>query len=559
MGLGGNGMRAFPWNPSSRRAHALAFLLCLAAPAAALGAGAATTAPGVPAAPLAAGSVAEGVVSELVRGIEDFLAVDTGVPTRLSVGDAVTAVERGNQVIVTFPDARLMFGEGGEAALGDVVVAVVPRDEGYYDVAMSLPSRVELRGGNAGQAPLVVLIGESRLTGLWSAETQTFAAADYSARDLRVGEKGGRPFLTVQSVAGTQDFTGGTPGVWTGPFDFALSGIHMEIPAAAGGGVDLAELRYAGTIEGFDMGAWQRIARETRGLVPGAPFPPEEIARLREIFSTLPWGRIDIEASLSGLLARQGDHTLFALDRASQRFRWDDTRPPGRVGFGMEIRGLDIRHEGVFAEMAPRRVGFDLTVDRFPVRAVFAAVILEILAMDPQKARDPEAFPLDTEALAGLILEARPRLTLDGVAFASDLLEMAAAGTMDSDPEAVRGFVGTIDATITGLDRAMRSISEKAKTDPEAVQLLLLLAMARGFAQVEPGIQGEETVLSYKIEVGRDGGFTINGTPLDATPQPDAGPLERNIRTAPAASGGGSSCMPPAPSTGSAPCTEPGR
>jgi TPR repeat protein len=527
-------MSVSPWKWLTGRARVLAVLSFLAAaPASAVGTGATTPAPGIPVAPLAAGSVAERVVSDLVGGIENFLALDSGVPIRLLVGDAVNAIEKGNQVIVTFPDVRLVIDGGAEAALGDVIIAVAPRDGGYYDVAMSLPPRVEISGGDANQSSIVVLIGESRLTGLWSADVQTFAVADYVIRDLRVGEKGGPSLLTLDSAMGTQDFTRGTPAVWSGPFDFALSGIHMGIPenpprpAEAGGAIDLAELRYTGSIAGFDVGAWQRIARETRGLVLGAPLPPEEIARLTELFSTLPWGRIDVDISLSGLSVREGDHTLFSLDRAGQRFNWDDTRKPGRMGFGMEVRGLDVRQGDVSPELIPRRAGFDITVDRFPVRAVFAAVLPEILAMAPDRARREEAFPVITEAVSAMILEARPRVILDEMVFESDLLQVKAVGTMDPDPEATQGFVGTMDATVIGLERAMHSLSERAKIDPEAAKMVPMLAMARGFGEARPGGEGEAIVLGYKIEMGRDGRLTINGAPLDAPPPPDAMPGQR--------------------------------
>ena len=524
-------MSAFSWIGLNGRV--LAVLLCLATPAAAVGTDTTTPPPGIPVAPLAAGSLAERVVTDLLEGMQDFLAANSGLPLRYSVGDPVTAVEKGNQVTVTFPDFRLTFDNQVEVALGDMVLAVVPRDEGYYDVTGSMPPRMEVRDRNGRHAPIVFLFGENRHSGVWSVDAQAYVKADFSFRDLRAGEKDKPPLLTVDSVVGKQDFTGGTATVWSGPFDIALSGIHVEVPdvaqpPTANNSIDIAELRYAGTIDGLDIEAWRRISWGTHWPVPGTPMPPEEIARLTEAFSTFSWGHVAIDVSLSGLRAREGNLTVFSLEGAGYRFHWDDTRKPGGVGFGMEIEGLDLRQDAVSPEMVPGRVGFDLTVDRFPVRALLAAVIPEILAMDPAKAGEPQAFPVNGDALAALILAAGPRVILDDVVFESDLVEMTAAGNVDSDPEAAQGFVGAIDATITGLDRAMQSLSEKAKTDPEVGEILPLLAMARGFGQAQPGTQGDKTVLGYKIEMGRDGRLTINGAPIDAAPNAQAAPVQRS-------------------------------
>ena len=522
-------MKALPWRGLGGPTRVLAVLLCLvAAPAAAVGTDTTTPPRGLPVAPLAAGSLAERVVTDLLRGMEDFLAADSGYPIRLSVGDPITALEKGNQVTVIFPDFRLTFDAKIEVLLGDVAFAVTPGDEGYYNIAWSLPPRTVIRDKTTTRAPVIVLLGESRHSGLWSIDVQAYIKADFFARDLRVGKEGGPPLLSVDSVVGMQDFTGGTPRVWSGPFDITLSGIHLDDPAPPSQpsmgdkSIRVEKLRYAGTIDGLDIDAWRRIMWETHWPARGTPMPPEEIARLTEAFSTLSWGRVALDVNLSGLRVWEGDLMEFSVDGIGYRLHWDDRRKPGDVGFGMEIEGLEVRQDDVFPEMVPRRVGFDLTVERFPLGAMFARLIPEVLAVDAAKARDPLAATVDTDALVALILEARPRVILDDVVFESSLLQMAAAGTMESDPEAAQGFVGAVDATVTGLDRVLQSLSEKAKTDPEVGKILPMLAMARGLGQPRPGTRGDETVLGYKIEMGRDGRLTINGAPLDLTPQPPA-------------------------------------
>ena len=512
------------WKPG---AAVLAVFLCLGtARAPAVGTDPAAAGIGIPVTPPAAGSTARRIVTGLVAGIERYLARDTGGTVSLTVGAPVHAVERGGEVTVLFPDARLELQDASALTLGDVSIMVSDAGDGAYDFATTLPRRMDLLDTGTGAALATLRVGENHLSGRWLARFEAAISGDFSLRDLRLVVPDGRTLLSVTEMAGSQDFSQGNRTVWKGPFDFTMSGVHLDVEQRTPGSssiptvVDLAGLRYEGSLDGIDVAAWHAITRELRALALGVPLSKSQAGRVTDRVTAIPWGRISITGGLSGLSVRERGKPTFAVDKAGTHIDLDDTRTPLTLGYGMEIEGLSMAATDVSPDLVPRRASLHVSVEGFPLRRAIALALPELLTMPPDAARAGTPVPIDREALTKLILEARPLIAIDEAAMLSDLLEITISGAMRVDPDAAQGGTGSWDGTVVGLDRAMRRLGGEMQTNPKAIELLPFLLMARGFGRIEPGKAGGEPVYHYHLEIGADGTITVNGTPLEAAPRP---------------------------------------
>ena len=216
---------------AARRTLAGAFLACalalagaalpVSAALAALEEGApAPAARSIPVAPVDPGSTA----GRIVLGVADWLERRLGFGSdsvRLALDAPLWAEERDDAVILHLPGARLVEPSVPlvEWALGDLAIAVTPRDQTAYDFETALPPAID-----RGQDRLA--IGHGTVSGTWRSDLEITTRLDANTADIRFLEsRGSRAVETVSlgALSVADELVEGRDRLWDGRSTLSLS------------------------------------------------------------------------------------------------------------------------------------------------------------------------------------------------------------------------------------------------------------------------------------------------------------------------------------------------
>lgn len=458
------------------------------------------------------GTRAAPMVERLLASITPLL---NGADLVLGTEKPATVADDGTDLRITLPGLQLA-GREGRARFGDVTVGLKPRDGGVFDLAFDVPRRVE--AGDDGTAVLGVLEfgAASKVTGTWSSPLQTFTALRIEINAAKASEGTGRTAATRASLGGlliTRELSAAADGRWNGRYEFRLK--DLSLTPNDDNGLQIATLTAAGTIEGVELAALAEL-NTTFGLDPmfgGADaLDPIDLADYLDAALALGWGKYAGTFTLNDLVTREGG-AAYTLGQAEVRTDIDLTGELGEMGLGLFVAGagMDLS-QWLPVELWPRSVSLDTRLTRVPLKTFLGNLARETMTTGRARARDRTevAGPLLQELLA----ENRTALEVKNLTVRSDVLEVAATGTLALTADAGGLPTATFDATVRGLGKAIEAMRAGAPRLANGEAMLLMLILLRGLGQAE--VADGAIVHRYHVVRSADGDVRVNGLSIDA-------------------------------------------
>ena len=457
----------------------------------------------IPVAPVDPGSTA----GRIVLGVADWLEQRLGSGSqdvRLALDAPMWAEERDGTYVLHLPGARLVEPTVPlvQWELGDLAVAVTPRDEATYDFETALPPVID-----KGEERLT--IDQGTVSGTWRSDLDVTTRLEADAMNLRLSEsKGARTVETVSlgALAVEDRLFEGDDGLWDGRSAFSLSNLEGE-------GFALGRLEVASSFEDFDRDLALHM-RGDFGALTGDMGGPTALADLLTPLMDSRWGRSEMTIALHDLTASGDDTGLsgggtLSLDRLEWHVDLD-----GRAeltDLATRIAAADLRLSGeataeIPPALMPRAATVDVALKRLPVRRIADAL--------SGLAKRDGAAQFGDEPMMEVILDhldaADSSFEIREIHVVTPSCEFRAEGRLQVEPASVFGVIGRVDARIRGLNALAALVAEEG--DEEAVALLIVL-QGLGRPVFEEG--ADEAAYAFEIDLRRDGAVTVNGIPFD--------------------------------------------
>ena len=459
------------------------------------------------------------ILAAVVGTLENLLNASMEAP-KLEFREPIAAEREGEQVLLRFLGTKLKAAEGG-ADLGNFLLAVTPRGDGRYGFALNAPTLIRLldaKGKEEGQ----ISYSEPRAKGIYWPELNTFERFDMALGAFKVVELKGNQKKTTAEIASLsldQVYAEEAGQRFGGRTAFNLAGLKIYPPD--GTAIELGKFAMAMKLSDLDLTA----AKQYFEKFGGGPFGPssaglsseqalklarEQMKELASLIETSGLGRMSGELSLAGLKHAEKGKPQYSLEDAALRLGLDTTQRFDTLSLAFEMGKLQTADKTMPAGLAPNRLLLDLTVERAPIRSVL------VYALSSMRLGEPGVDPaelINPDEVMDIAMKAEPIVKLTALNVTTPLIEVTMSGQLAFDRQTPNLVSGGLDGMIRGLDKAMKTLNEQAKKDPEAKQLLSVLVLLKGVGR--PEIQaGGEAAYSYRIEMSSDGP-TVNGTPVD--------------------------------------------
>ncbi len=466
----------------------------------------------IPVAPVDPGST----VGRIVLAIADWLEQRFGSEAkalRLSLDDPMWAEQENSTVTVHLPGARLVEPSTSrlEWLLGDLAVAITPRDETTYEFAAALPPIFE--GPNER-----LEIGEGSISGTWRSDLEITTRVEASANNLHLFEVKGESAVleaSLASLTATDTLAQDADGLWKGRSAFRLSGLRSQ-------GLLVDKLDVTSSFEGVDVD----FVRAMRGeLGPSTEYEgvPEVLPEgLGSLFAS-PWGRSDLVITVQGLTVTGGDWGLsgddeFALGWLFWRIDLDDRGE--HTDLATKIAAVELMVSGASSgdlppALIPHKVTFDVALNGVPIRQIGEAFV----DAENRSLRNNLNLGSFGDALLAQMDAADTSLEIREIHVVAPSFELRAHGSFNVEPASLFGVIGRMEARIRGFDGLMALALEEDEED--AVAFLILL-QGLGRPVFEEG--ASEPFYAYEIDLRRDGAVTVNGIPFDMLLEGDLSP-----------------------------------
>lgn len=433
-------------------------------------------------------------------------------------GDVIVA-ERDGAFHIVVPGVVVEMRNGGELDIGDIEAVADPRRDRRYDVRVTLPGTMLLRGG-VGTKTTQLTIGKQRFEGVWAPAFGTFLQLDAAYRSIRAVTHGGLTTMTLGGVTIGVDYTESSPGSWDGFWVLRLSDLELAENEAA-------ERVKIGSIEVQSQGQDMRLAelvsftREFNAALQRLDESDSEDAlslALLRMFGAMPrlYASSSIEVTVAGIDVEDSTGArTFGLERADFRFAikgLDEER--SRIEIRYEHDGLDIPAiDRITREFVPRHMVFDAAAVDLPNEALSRA--LADSSRDAAGAAPDNASAVLFERISAALFEAASEFTINRLSLDAPDVSLVADGAARVDPEAAYGAVGVFDATIRGLDKlpaSLAAIAAKQNRD-EVMAAAMIVAMV--IAAGQPGVDDSGApTRRYRFELTADGAVLLNGVDM---------------------------------------------
>lgn len=501
---------------------------------------------------------------------------DPGMP-HVELAQPVGAAWRDGRAVISLKGAKLVKPEDATLAVGDVVIAVLPRGDGFYDFDVTMPNSVDLIGVD-GKPEGKLSVARYKIAGTWSHDVESLTNLDAAFNDIEVKDLSAqhdKVDAKVGTIEARMNYTKGSSGLWSGTANGRIADLRI---LAEGGSEDvsIATIDAKGSTTGSDWAAWQSaMDKFEKAIAPGAPpLGPEERRALSQAIHSINWGVNEGSFSIKGLKVASGGQRLFTLGNTTWKLALDGSKEAGPLSLRFAINDLSVEENTLPTNLAPTKGALDITLDQFPLRAFFGSMLeqaLESGGMTPAKAPPDAAAPTDEamaepspdaagEPGAGGVAQGDPATGAAGDAMAPDegaepppsetqeppkvgpfaaddwfLQQLFALGTvfvlnefsvdapgtgvsasgrLRVDPEAMGMGTGKLKASLRGIDAVLAYANAEAKTNPDMKDISSFLIYMKGLGKAESG-SGGETVYVYDIDVPKDGPPTVNGTAID--------------------------------------------
>ena len=465
----------------------------------------------IPVAPVNPDSTAGPIVLAIADWLERRFGSSDNL--QLSLDGPMWAEEGDGTVTVHLPGARLVEPNTSrlEWLLGDLAVAITPRDDTTYDFEAALPPAMESPNER-------LKIGEGSVSGTWRSDLELATEFEAEAKNLQLFETRGMSAALEASLASlvvTSTLAEDTDGLWKGRSELDLSDFRSE-------GLLMGKLDVTSSFDGVDgdfVGAMNGGLGSLSVFLSGSEALPGDIASLMEAS----WGRSDLVIAVDDLTVTDGDWGLagnheFALGRL---YWHTDAHDRGaHADVATKLAAVELIVSGATTgdmppALIPRAVTLDVALKRLPFRQ-----ILEALS-GPEERDDPSQPDLGMpgDIVLGQLDAADTSIELREIYVAAPSFELSADGAFNVEPASLFGIIGRVEARIRGFDNLMELAVEEGEED--AVAFLVLL---QGLGRPVFDEGASEPLYAYEIDLRRDGAVTVNGIPFDMLLKGDLSP-----------------------------------
>lgn len=456
----------------------------------------------IPVAPVDPASAAGRIVLPVADWLEQhFGSGSRGV--RLTLDAPMWAEERDGTVILHLPGARLVEPTAPlvQWTLGDLAIAVTPKDGTAYDFETALPPSVHRKGER-------LTIGDGSVSGTWRSDLEATTRLEANAANLRLsdGEGSAAETLSVGALALADEVQEGADGLWNGRFFF-------EVSKFSGEGFGLGRLEASGSFDDFD----RDLAFHTRGdfsAIAGGMSGPTALADLLTPLMSGRWGRSEMTIALDDLTATIDGTGLSGRGEVSfGRLEWR-VEADGRTDFmdlATRIAATDVAIGGgaiddVPPTFMPHAATIDIALRRLPLRRLaqaFSALAEREAGQEPRHGSIADDFLPHLDA-------ADSEFELRDIRAVAPAYEIRADGRFQAESASLFGVIGRIDARIRGFDSLM---ALAVKEGEEGMVAFLIVLQGLGRPVLDEG--SDEPFYAYEIDLRRDGAVTVNGIPFD--------------------------------------------
>ncbi|MEQ9815107.1 MAG: hypothetical protein RLO50_20200 [Azospirillaceae bacterium] len=263
----------------------------------------------------------------------------------------------------------------------------------------------------------------------------------------------------------------------------------------------------------FDLfTAWNQHLTELQAGIESGALDAEEItAQTQALLDTEAplFSAIGGTLALTGLRLEGGGEGL-SLDQLSVGSRLGDLdAAAARYDFELGLEALTITPRPEIEGLVPDRIRLDLTVSDLPGERI-GALFADFLSSfgGPPGAQDFAAMTFGI-GLYSALSESTATLSVDEMAYVSDLLSLDFAGTVTPDITAALGVV--VDAEF-GAAKLPQLINALSALGGPGAQIAAALTVLQGLGAVEETADG--TIRRYHLEVLPDGTVLLNDNDL---------------------------------------------
>lgn len=467
--------------------------------------------------PLAAATPAAAEVPEEVRRDVEALVEDLAGTSSLSAirFERIDIAAEGGGYRVTLAGAQTLSGDGVRVDLGDVVLALVPAEDGYRITETEIAETVEIYAPDGAAATL--RIARFDFTGAWQRSISALSEVDMTMGGLALAAAAAeaepaQEIMIAEAVLHTRVAPDGE-GTWREDMRGEVKEFAVQDGAS---GVSISSITFSGISEGVDLDALAALrqlmidATESASSAEDGMADPALLASIREHPHTMRGYRAEV--SLDGLRVLQPYEEPVTVRRVvfSQSVEGLDGAL-ARGDFQLGIADLDMPSAGATAglpnDLAPQSLELNLAIEELPWPAVWDFIVDAMYTATPG---DEAGWRL------GLALqEAGTRLLLNPSRLSSAPLLVSGDGRLQADPDAAFGAVAAFAFEIAGLAEA-QSLAGESRDGGMAVAILAEIE-AMGAAHVD----GDgRTVRRYEIVLGPDGMLAVNGEPFSFGSEP---------------------------------------
>ena len=246
---------------------------------------------------------------------------------------------------------------------------------------------------------------------------------------------------------------------------------------------------------------------------------PSAASKLAELYKSFNFGVSTMALKVAGFRASD-DSTgaTFSIGDTHLDISFDGTKDLVGIKIGLGATAI-AAPSAKMQELLPQRINLDIRLDEFPMRELIAE-FLDGLGDTTVAANENTNGTKDLSPMLGQLdfkkslSEANSKLILKDLGISTGTARIASNGSVIANSSAVYGIVGTLDATIWGLDELIRITAERARRDPSLQGVQGILGLMKMYAKPHPATGGASPSYKFHVEQRLDGTITINDAPL---------------------------------------------
>jgi hypothetical protein len=440
---------------------------------------------------------------------------------------------------------------GSRLELGDLAFTVADADAGAEAEAEAgghryRVSEVTAAGEAAGEAALVDDAGKNvalvnyrleRLAGVWSAGLRNFLDLDMVLTDFEIVLPEEKLALGIAKVTAVSQSSTRADGLTDLAGEMRAVGLRAISPDF--GTLQIAELYADFESHGQDLAGVRAFTEALQRLNEGDT-PPD-----RSALAAMVEDLAEIDILPQGFVERFRLTDLTYLDSAQKpQFHIDQAEvdivagelhlPLGYGNLGTRVTGISAETPdgspgaeaaGSLQALVPENLGFIVSVERIPMRimwqSMMRAMVLSATSGDRNSSNEVIGETMGAEIKAA-INEARTILRLDRLDVEAPAGRAIGEGVLQADASVPIGATGSLDLTITGLDRMISIAMSAAAAEggiPGGSGGVMVLMLLKSMARREAAPDGT-AIDRFEIALTPAGEVLVNGAPLGAMVPP---------------------------------------